>query len=366
MGRAHQAIMKSLHAGILLFAFLYVPLAEATTEEEDSSRQDDLARKSNTNELSDIPMEEFLSNYTGLIESEQEVESKRFYDRFHRTRRCLVTVVTEIYGRYPCCAQDAFSVKKLLTNSPKEIHSKNYWLGPAWKHAEFILDLGCHKTVNMVELVNTHNGHARNAGTKEFMVFVSVNKGGPWTLVVHKELQDSRQQSDPLPVLSFSFSDRTARFVKFKLLSWYGVCGGLQYFAVKGVKCSGGWTKYGSSCYKLHPDKVSWAEARTFCLVQDNADLASIHSEGERAFAWALSGRNEDTWLGGQDLHTEGHWTWTDGTPWTWAHWARGEPNNYGGNQDCLTLWGRANGRFDDNSCTARLKFICKKAGTIV
>ena len=145
----------------------------------------------------------------------------------------MVTVVTEMYGSWSCCAQDAFSVKKLLTKSPKEIFSKNYWLGPNTKAGVFILDLGCAKTVNMVELVNTHNGHVRDRGTKEFMVFTSVNKGGPWTLVVHKELPDSRHQSDPLPVLSFRFSDRTARFVKFNLISWYGYGGGLQYFAVK-------------------------------------------------------------------------------------------------------------------------------------
>ena len=103
------------------------------------------------------------------------------------TKGCgLVTVVTEKYGSWNCCAQDAFSVKMLLTNSPREIFSKNYWLGPNTKSGEFILDLGCDKTVNMVELVNTHNAQVRDRGTKEFMV---------WTLVVHKTLPDSRQQS---------------------------------------------------------------------------------------------------------------------------------------------------------------------------
>ena len=146
----------------------------------------------------------------------------------------MVTVVTEMYGNWthPGLPQDAFSVEKLLTNSPKEIFAKNYWLGPDKKAGEFVLDLGCAKTVNMVELVNTHNGHVRDRSTKEFKVSISVNKEGPWTLVVHKTLQDSRQQSDPLPVQSFRFSDRTARFVKFNLISWYGKGGGLQYFAV--------------------------------------------------------------------------------------------------------------------------------------
>ena len=38
--------------------------------------------------------------------------------------------------------------------------------------AEFVLDLGCVKDINMVELVNTHSGVHRDRGTKEFQVGV--------------------------------------------------------------------------------------------------------------------------------------------------------------------------------------------------
>ena len=127
-----------------------------------------------------------------------------------------------------------FSVTNLLTNAPLEIFGKNYWKAPNLQDtAEFVLSLGCEKTVNMVELVNTHNGKWRDRSMKEFKVFLSSDSSdGPWEEVVHQTLEDSRQQPDPLPLQTFPFSARTAKFVKFNQISKYGSGGGLQYFTV--------------------------------------------------------------------------------------------------------------------------------------
>ena len=157
----------------------------------------------------------------------------------------MVSVVKDEHGVWNNCIQlgtchaNSFSVNKLLTNGLVEKQYQNYWLAPDNKPAEFVLDLGCNKIVNMMELVNTHNAYHRDRSAKEFKVFTSSFKDGPWQMVVHKTLQDSRAHADPLPVLSFPFStysEATARFVKFNLISWYGYGGGLQYFAVKGIK----------------------------------------------------------------------------------------------------------------------------------
>merc|ERR1719510_2513211 len=131
--------------------------------------------------------------------------------------------------------EDTWAVASLLTKAPQEIHGENsnYWKAPDGQNrAEFVLDLGCKMTVNLVELVNTHNGHCRDRSMKEFKVFLSDSSEGPWEQVVHQTLEDSRQQEDPLPVQKFSFSERAAQFVKFNQISYYGHGGGLQYFAV--------------------------------------------------------------------------------------------------------------------------------------
>ena len=125
---------------------------------------------------------------------------------------------------------DQWDVSKLLSHSPQEALG-NYWLAPDRQaSAEFVLDVGCEK--NMVELVNTHNTWARDRSMKEFKVFLSDSSDGPWELVVHQILEDSRRQTDPLPVQTFPFTARTAKFVKFSQISYYGYGGGLQYFSL--------------------------------------------------------------------------------------------------------------------------------------
>ena len=124
-----------------------------------------------------------------------------------------------------------FAIKNAFNKSSTETALKNYWLGPDNKPASFLLKLGCGRTVNMIELVNTHNGKLKDRSMKEFKVSLSMTEKGPWEEVVHRKLRDSRNHTDPLPVQVFSFNGRNAKFLKFDMLSFYGKGGGLQYFA---------------------------------------------------------------------------------------------------------------------------------------
>ena len=96
----------------------------------------------------------------------------------------------------------------------------------------FIGDLNCNAVIAGIELVNTHHAHWRNAATKGFTVSFSMTSAGPWTEAVNGELEDSRQQQDPLPLQTFTFPALAASFVKFQMSSYYGSSGGLQYFNV--------------------------------------------------------------------------------------------------------------------------------------
>ena len=141
-------------------------------------------------------------------------------------------VEREQYAQLPGYPKDTFSVKKLLTLN--QLVSQNYWLAPdKMDGAEFVLSLGCERTVNWVELVNTHNGGHRDRATREFKVFISQSLNLPWQEVLHTTLEDSRQHPDPLPVQTFRFKNSRAKFIKYDQISKYGQGGGLQYFAVK-------------------------------------------------------------------------------------------------------------------------------------
>ena len=61
----------------------------------------------------------------------------------------------------------------------------------------------------------------------------STSKHGPWKEVIDETLADSRNKENPLPLQAFSFESVTAKFVKFEVLSWYGIGGGIQYFDIK-------------------------------------------------------------------------------------------------------------------------------------
>ena len=66
-----------------------------------------------------------------------------------------------------------------------------------------------------------------------YLHFSSTNKKGPWKEILDETLVDSRNQPNPVDLQSFSFEAVTAGFVKFEVLSWYGIGGGLQYFNIE-------------------------------------------------------------------------------------------------------------------------------------
>ncbi|XP_071786543.1 macrophage mannose receptor 1-like [Asterias amurensis] len=72
--------------------------------------------------------------------------------------------------------------------------------------------------------------------------------------------------------------------------------------------------------------------------------LASVTNQQEQNFIKDVGG--SEFWIGFTDQQSEGLFTWTDGTSSMFTSWAEGEPNNWGGNQNCALLY--LNGAWDD------------------
>eukprot|EP01083_Nonionella_stella_P024911 68620_1 len=81
-------------------------------------------------------------------------------------------------------------------------------------------------------------------------------------------------------------------------------------------------------------------------------------------------------WIGMDDKGTEHHWRFIDGS----THycepvgpnkidcddidmWSPGEPNSYGGNQDCALIWPHHGELLDDEKCGNRYGIICEFQG---
>jgi len=140
------------------------------------------------------------------------------------------------------------------------------------------------------------------------------------------------------------------------------------------------WTVDGRT-YRLGPG-ASWAGARAACAAS-GGDLIIIESAAENAVAAAIC--DAHTWIGANDLVTEGAWAWHDGTELgtcsgsapsscTWISsvfqaWDNDSPNNSGDNEDCAVIlqhglsgWIDADGSWDDRYCESVFPYLCESA----
>ena len=65
-------------------------------------------------------------------------------------------------------------------------------------------------------------------------------------------------------------------------------------------------------------------------------------------------------WIGGFDKAPDGRsgqFVWTDGTPWDYYNWYKGEPNNWNNNEDCAMM--KSDGTWNDEVCGNLYAFIC-------
>ncbi|XP_022292929.1 perlucin-like isoform X1 [Crassostrea virginica] len=130
--------------------------------------------------------------------------------------------------------------------------------------------------------------------------------------------------------------------------------------------CQDGWTGYNNVCYLFITHmKASWNEAIQFCQTQ-NSRLAEIEDAREDNFIRQHLldyGKQEDFWVGGTDVITEGDWIWVlSQTPIIYySHWALYEPNNLGGSENCLEISYGHHYFWNDDSCSRAEFFICEQ-----
>ena len=121
-----------------------------------------------------------------------------------------------------------------------------------------------------------------------------------------------------------------------------------------------GWEQNGDNCYLWSTNEKNWSDAEEFC-VNEGGHLASVTSDAIEEYVMEemnIKGLNA-IWIGGTDIHQEGVWQWTDNMPWEFTSWYGAEPNNKGGNEDCLEMV--QGGGWNDQSCHEEFRFLCSK-----
>uniref|UniRef100_A0A1I8M6G8 C-type lectin domain-containing protein n=1 Tax=Musca domestica TaxID=7370 RepID=A0A1I8M6G8_MUSDO len=124
-------------------------------------------------------------------------------------------------------------------------------------------------------------------------------------------------------------------------------------------------TKIGNKQYHFGQVKVSWFKAYLICRSMGGY-LASFDNRQEFQ---ELSDHLEDYyptdrwwWISGSDLHSEGNFYWyRTGKPVKYAEWSLGQPDNAGGNEDCMHLWySMYKYRMNDWNCNMDAFYICE------
>uniref|UniRef100_A0A3B5QNG6 CD209 antigen-like protein C n=2 Tax=Xiphophorus maculatus TaxID=8083 RepID=A0A3B5QNG6_XIPMA len=138
----------------------------------------------------------------------------------------------------------------------------------------------------------------------------------------------------------------------------------LQSLLKKKKTCPAGWRTFSSSCYFFSTSSGSWNKTREDCRNR-GGDLVVINDDDEQNFLSTIT--NKETWIGLNDMETEGSWKWVDDTPLTQLltkHWEQPQPDNGGGDpkwgeEDCahITIYKLWN----DRKCSASLQWICEK-----
>uniref|UniRef100_A0A3Q1FHX9 C-type lectin domain-containing protein n=1 Tax=Acanthochromis polyacanthus TaxID=80966 RepID=A0A3Q1FHX9_9TELE len=97
--------------------------------------------------------------------------------------------------------------------------------------------------------------------------------------------------------------------------------------------------------------------------VSEGANLVSIHSADEQNFVNSLiktfDPAQKWTWIGLSEVHKDGAWMWSDGSKVNFVFWGTGEPNNLGGQEDCVHTNFGTEFKWNDRPCLDNRPFVC-------
>lgn len=125
------------------------------------------------------------------------------------------------------------------------------------------------------------------------------------------------------------------------------------------------WLLFNDYCYKFisEADEApqTWWSSHRLCR-NEGGELASIHTFEENY--WIVSkiyNKTDQTlWIGGRSK-LDSSYEWLDGSVFDFINWAEGEPNNFLDQEDCIGMYTRASGYWNDQNCAHTEGRICKR-----
>ncbi|XP_053398186.1 CD209 antigen-like protein B [Mercenaria mercenaria] len=125
------------------------------------------------------------------------------------------------------------------------------------------------------------------------------------------------------------------------------------------------WTSFGTSCYHVGNDALTWEEAKTKCESYDGI-LAEVENDSENTFLMELAKqkdtRGKGAWLGASDLETEGLWIWSSSKRQIFDVFSnfKGKEPNGRARENCLHLK-KSKWEWNDEKCHNKMGYICER-----
>ena len=101
--------------------------------------------------------------------------------------------------------------------------------------------------------------------------------------------------------------------------------------------CDPGWNYFNGFCYFTSKTCQNWTTALDKCR-QENSVLVDVQNNEENVFLQHLH-NGVKSWLGLNDIFTEGSFTWADRGSGNFTAWAKNQPNNFR-DEDCVHTLG--------------------------
>ncbi|XP_077206968.1 mannose-binding protein-like [Paroedura picta] len=104
---------------------------------------------------------------------------------------------------------------------------------------------------------------------------------------------------------------------------------------------------------------ANFANGRALCAKAE-AIMACPKNSAENAAVHELARRDSKiVFLDIADIQTEGRFKYANGELVSYTNWKAGEPNDSGGNEDCVTMY-TENGQWNDYNCNEKALIICE------
>ena len=129
-------------------------------------------------------------------------------------------------------------------------------------------------------------------------------------------------------------------------------------------RCEQGWAMFKNGCYKFNLEEKDWDEAENTCN-QENGHLTSVLSNEEVNFIRCLQdpAAIHKTWIGAKRIGNG--FEWSDGKGFEFENWRTGQPNNQGGQENCIEVDSdpgqSSHDQWNDVPCSNKRNFVCKK-----